>query len=54
MFSLESFYKEYETETTELVVNGHKFNILLPKDLFQFIKTGIWNINHTRMNLNFS
>ncbi len=39
MFSLESFYKEYETETTELVVNGHKFKILLPKYLFKFINT---------------
>jgi predicted nicotinamide N-methyase len=38
-FSLEAFYKQYETDTTELVVNGHKFNILLPKDLFQFINT---------------
>ena len=39
MFSLESFYKKYETETTELVVNGHKFKILLPKYLFKFINT---------------
>ena len=38
-FSLEAFYKQYETDTTELVVNGHKFNILLPKDLLQFINT---------------
>jgi predicted nicotinamide N-methyase len=37
MFSLESFNKEYETEPTELVVNGHKFKILLPKDLIKFI-----------------
>jgi len=37
MFSLESFNKEYETETTELAVNGHKFKILLPKDLIKFI-----------------
>ena len=39
MFSLESFYKEYETETTELAVNGRKFKILLPKYLFKFIDT---------------
>ena len=38
-FTLEAFFKQYETDTTELVVNGHKFNILLPKDLLQFINT---------------
>ena len=38
-FSLEAFYKQYQTDTTELVVNGHKFKILLPKDLLQFINT---------------
>ncbi len=37
MFSLESFHKEYETETTEVVVNGRNFQILLPKLLSQFI-----------------
>ncbi len=37
MFSLESFYKEYQTEITEVVVNGRKFNILLPKFLAEFI-----------------
>jgi len=39
VFYLESFTKKYETETTELVVNGHKFKILLPKYLSQFINT---------------
>ena len=39
MFSLESFYKEYETETTEVVVNGRKFQILRPKFLDGFINT---------------
>jgi len=39
MFSLESFHKEYETITTELVVNGRKFQMLLPKDLTRFINT---------------
>jgi predicted nicotinamide N-methyase len=39
MFSLESFYKEYETETTEVVVNGRKFQILQPKFLDGFINT---------------
>ena len=39
VFSLESFTKKYETETTELVVNGRKFKILLPKNLSQFINT---------------
>jgi predicted nicotinamide N-methyase len=37
MFSLESFYKQYETDTTELTVNGRRFQILLPKDLTGFI-----------------
>jgi len=37
MFSLESFYKDYETDTTELVINGRKFQILLPRDLTGFI-----------------
>jgi predicted nicotinamide N-methyase len=37
MFSLESFYKQYDTDTTELVINGRKFKILLPKDLSGFI-----------------
>ncbi|MEJ2098414.1 MAG: methyltransferase [Desulfobacterales bacterium] len=37
MFSIEDFYKEYETETTEVVVNSKKFDILLPKYLYQFI-----------------
>jgi predicted nicotinamide N-methyase len=37
MFSIEAFYQEYETESTEAVVNGKKFNILLPKYLDPFI-----------------
>ncbi|MEE4261084.1 MAG: 50S ribosomal protein L11 methyltransferase [Desulfobacteraceae bacterium] len=37
MFSLESFHKEYETKTSDLAINGRKFQILLPKDLHQFI-----------------
>jgi predicted nicotinamide N-methyase len=37
MFSLESFYKHYETETTQLTINGRHFQILLPKDLAGFI-----------------
>ena len=37
MFKLESFYKEYETETNELAINGRKFQILLPKYLHKFI-----------------
>jgi predicted nicotinamide N-methyase len=39
MFSLESFHKEYETTTNELVINGRKFQVLLPKDLARFINT---------------
>jgi predicted nicotinamide N-methyase len=37
MFSLESFYQTYDTDTTELAINGRKFKILLPKDLTGFI-----------------
>jgi hypothetical protein len=39
MFSLESFHKEYETTTNEIVINGRKFQVLLPKDLSRFINT---------------
>ena len=39
MFSLESFHKEYETTTNEIVINGRKFQVLLPKDLAGFINT---------------
>jgi 2-polyprenyl-3-methyl-5-hydroxy-6-metoxy-1,4-benzoquinol methylase len=37
MFSIEAFYQEYETESNEAVINGKKFNILLPKHLEGFI-----------------
>ena len=37
MFSIEAFHREYKTETTEVVVNGKQFNILLPKYLDRFI-----------------
>ncbi len=37
MFSIETFHQEYETETTEVVVHGKKFSILLPKYLDRFI-----------------
>ena len=37
MFSIDAFYKEYKTETTEVIVNGKKFRILLPKDLDRFV-----------------
>ena len=39
MFSLESFYQEYETETIEVVVRNRKFQILLPRVLSRFINT---------------
>jgi len=39
MFSLESFNKEYETTTNEVVIGGRKFQMLLPKDLTRFINT---------------
>ncbi len=37
MFSLAAFHKEYETDVTELAINGRKFQILLPKDLDRFL-----------------
>ena len=37
MFSLESFYKTYETEVTEVVVNDRRFQMLQPKSLAGFI-----------------
>ena len=37
MFSLESFHDRYETDVTEIVVAGRKFQILLPGDLDNFI-----------------
>ena len=39
MFSLESFYDQYQTQTTELTVAGRKYQILLPRDLEQFINS---------------
>ena len=37
MFAIEDFYKEYETETTEVVINNKKFSLLLPRYLYPFI-----------------
>jgi len=37
MFSLDAFHKEYATDVTELVINGRRFQILLPKDLHRFL-----------------
>ena len=37
MFSMASFYKAYKTDTTDLVINGRKFQILLPQDIAGFI-----------------
>ena len=37
LFSLEDFYKKYEAETSELVINGRLFKILVPKNLLKFI-----------------
>jgi predicted nicotinamide N-methyase len=39
MFSIKDFHQEYETEPTEVGVNGKKFNILLPKYLDRFINS---------------
>jgi 2-polyprenyl-3-methyl-5-hydroxy-6-metoxy-1,4-benzoquinol methylase len=40
MFSLQSFYETYETDTVEIVVGGRKFNILQPRNLDPFINAG--------------
>jgi hypothetical protein len=37
MFSIEQFYQAYETEATDVVINGKKFRILLPRYLNRFI-----------------
>ena len=37
MFSIEQFYQAYESEATEVVINGKKFSILLPRYLDRFI-----------------
>jgi len=37
MFSIEKFHQSHETETTEVVINGKKFSILLPKYLYRYI-----------------
>ena len=37
MFSIEQFYEAYETEAVEVVINGKKFSILLPRYLDRFI-----------------
>jgi len=37
MFSIKQFYQTYETEAAEIVINGKKFSILLPRYLDRFI-----------------
>jgi predicted nicotinamide N-methyase len=37
MFSLETFYKKYDTIAHELVISDRKFKIMLPRDLTGFI-----------------
>ena len=37
MFSLDSFYKQYETDVAEINVAGRMFRMLLPKYLHEFI-----------------
>ncbi len=37
MFSIEQFYQAYETKADEVVINGRKFNILLPRYLDRII-----------------
>jgi predicted nicotinamide N-methyase len=36
MFSLDSFYKQYETDVAEISVAGRMFRMLLPKYLHEF------------------
>lgn len=45
MFSIDAFYQEYATETTEVIINGKKFRILLPKDLDRFVNPAEMLIN---------
>jgi predicted nicotinamide N-methyase len=44
MFSLQSFYNQYETEPTEITIAGRKFSILQPKYLYDFINP--WDVFH--------
>jgi predicted nicotinamide N-methyase len=37
MFSMESFQKEYETDTVDVVIREHKFSFFVPKSLDRFI-----------------
>ena len=37
MDTIEEFHKTYETETTDIVVSGHKFSLFLPKYLYRFL-----------------
>jgi predicted nicotinamide N-methyase len=37
MFSLESFQKQYQTDTTEVVVDEHRFHLFVPKTIDSFI-----------------
>jgi predicted nicotinamide N-methyase len=37
MFSMESFQKEYETDTVDVVIREHKFSFFIPKSLDRFI-----------------
>ncbi|MBW1798273.1 MAG: methyltransferase domain-containing protein [Deltaproteobacteria bacterium] len=40
MFSLESFHKEYETDTADLVIKGRRFTFLVPKSIDRFVDPG--------------
>jgi predicted nicotinamide N-methyase len=39
MFSLESFHKEYETDTVDLAIGERRFNFLVPKSIDRFVDT---------------
>ena len=39
MFSLESFHKEYETDTTDLSIRERHFRLLVPRSIDRFVDT---------------
>jgi len=40
MFSLESFYRQYETDTTDLMIRDRRFHFFVPKTLDRFVDQG--------------
>ena len=37
MFSLETFHKDYETESCDIVIDGHKFQFFVPESVDRFV-----------------